>query len=184
MRDDDLKISRQPIDFLGVNYYSTTTVRHRDKAVDDPHAPMPGLKHVEALPPEGELTAMGWNQDPQGLTDLLMYLKQRFPTLDVMVTENGSAWGDQPADGNVIHDPRRVRYLREHVSALAQALVEGANVRGYYAWSLIDNFEWNSGYTKRFGLIGIDYDTQERTWKDSASLYERIVHANAIPEGD
>ncbi len=145
---------------------------------------MPGLKHVEALPPEGELTAMGWNQDPQGLTDLLMYLKQRFPTLDVMVTENGSAWDDQPADGNVIHDPRRVRYLREHVSALAQALVEGANVRGYYAWSLIDNFEWNSGYTKRFGLIGIDYDTQERTWKDSASLYERIVHANAIPEGD
>ena len=129
---------------------------------------------------------MGWNQEPQGLTDLLMEVSGRFPKLELMVTENGSAWEDQVSSdpsfpgGKGVHDPQRVAYLEEHLRAVARAIHEGARVTGYFAWSLLDNFEWALGYTKRFGLIRVDYDTQERIWKDSGRRYCRIVQANAV----
>lgn len=213
VRDGDLAAIRQPLDALGVNYYSSNTVRRAGTgepaaAVDLPDrhdGAMPAQQGVEVLPPSGELTAMGWNQDPQGLTDLLTALSRRFPGLELMVTENGSAWDDDtvvsddavapvagPAaadglptvavvGGRIVHDPRRVAYLDAHVRALAAAMGRGANVGAYFAWSLLDNFEWALGYTERFGIIRVDYGTQERIWKDSARYYRRLARTNAIP---
>ena len=129
---------------------------------------------------------MGWNQEPQGLTDLLMEVSERFPELDLMITENGSAWEDQVSPdpsfpgGKGVHDPQRVAYLEEHLRAVARAIHEGARVTGYFAWSLLDNFEWALGYTKRFGLIRVDYETQERLWKDSGLRYAQIIHDRAV----
>ncbi len=211
VQDGDLVTIHQPLDVLGVNYYSTSTVRHVDSSrpanssgLSDRHDnAMPAQSNVEVLPPEGELTAMGWNQDPQGLTDLLVSLSRRFPDLELMVTENGSAWDDTvdvddtvptvygpPAsDGNatiavaggrIVHDQHRVAYLKAHIAALVTAIQEGANVTGYYAWSLLDNFEWAFGYTKRFGIIRVDYPTQERIWKDSARYYQQLATTNSF----
>ena len=202
VRGGDLDAIAQPIDVLGVNYYSTNHVRGRGAAVGDMFVPdnasvatdrnlteanaMPAQEPVEVLPPGGELTAMGWNQEPSGLTGLLVDLSRRWPDLPLMVTENGSAWDDEVSDetsapgGRIVHDPRRVAYLNDHVRAVAKAIGAGANVTGYFAWSLLDNFEWAYGYTKRFGVIRTDYDTQERVWKDSALRYRQIVRANAI----
>lgn len=185
VRDGDLEQIHQPLDVLGINYYSTNHVRGRSGAGSERN-PMPAQDMVETLPPQGPLTAMGWNQEPQGLTDLLMEVSERFPKLDLMITENGSAWEDQvssdpsfPGDKGV-HDPQRVAYLEEHLRAVARAIHEGARVTGYFAWSLLDNFEWALGYTKRFGLIRVDYDTQERIWKDSGLRYAQIIHDRAV----
>ena len=147
---------------------------------------MPAQESVETLPPRGELTAMGWNQEPEGLTDLLLEVSHRFPDLDLMVTENGSAWEDEvspdssQANGKIVHDPKRVVYLEQHIGAVADAIRDGARVTGYFAWSLLDNFEWALGYTRRFGLIRVEYPTQERIWKDSGLRYTQIVRDNAI----
>lgn len=147
---------------------------------------MPAQESVETLPPRGELTAMGWNQEPEGLTDLLLEVSHRFPDLDLMVTENGSAWEDEvspdssQAKGRIVHDPKRVVYLEQHIGAVADAIRDGARVTGYFAWSLLDNFEWALGYTRRFGLIRVQYPTQERIWKDSGLRYAQIVRDNAI----
>ncbi len=220
VHDGDLESIRQPIDVLGVNYYSTNTVRYRADAtsvtsdetapaattpagLDVHHNPIPAQEHVETLPPEGELTAMGWNQDPQGLTDILLELTRRYPGLELMVTENGSAWDDEVSKddsvagvpgpmvaddaaswsvvpGKIVHDPKRVAYLDAHIRAVARAIDAGAKVTGYYAWSLLDNFEWALGYTKRFGIVRVDYGTQERIWKDSGLRYRDIAHTNVI----
>ncbi|WP_204469350.1 glycoside hydrolase family 1 protein [Bifidobacterium pullorum] len=236
VRDGDVETIHRPLDVLGVNYYSTATVRwatDADRAADaraaggssdglDVHvAPMPAQEVVHILPPTGELTAMGWNQEPAGLRDVLVELSGRYPGLELMVTENGSAWDDDavtadasvagvpapaaydgdpevlgadgtaapaPAQdavwavepGKIVHDPRRVAYLDAHVRAVADAIEAGANVTGYYAWSLLDNFEWALGYTKRFGIVRVDYGTQERIWKDSGLRYRAIARANAI----
>jgi beta-glucosidase len=147
---------------------------------------MPAQDIVEVLPPAGELTAMGWNQEPRGLTTLLTELSERFPGLDLIVSENGSAWDDEVTldpnapGGKIVHDPKRVAYLDAHVRAVVDALQSGAKVKGYFAWSLLDNFEWALGYSKRFGIIRVDYDTQERIWKDSALRFRQIVADNAI----
>lgn len=195
IQDGDLKEIHQPIDVLGVNYYSTNHVRGlsddendlADAAEENRHAnAMPAQECVETLPPAGELTAMGWNQEPEALTGLLVELTERWPDMPLMITENGSAWNDVVSDdpnapqGLIVHDPKRVAYLNAHVHAVADAIEQGANVTGYFAWSLLDNFEWALGYTKRFGIIRTDYETQARIWKDSALRYRDIVRANAI----
>lgn len=200
VREGDLETIHQPLDVLGINYYSTNHVQARrigegstqagvgpQGSLPDQEAnAMPAQESVETLPPRGELTAMGWNQEPRGLTDLLLEVSHRFPDLDLMVTENGSAWEDEVSPdpsqpgGKIVHDPKRVTYLEQHVRAVAKAIQDGARVTGYFAWSLLDNFEWALGYTKRFGLIRVDYPTQERIWKDSGRRYARIVKDNAI----
>ncbi|GAB2460952.1 glycoside hydrolase family 1 protein [Xylanimonas ulmi] len=199
VRDGDLEVIRQPLDALGVNYYSTTTVRagggsapaagsaastaadgHRPSA----HGAWVGAEDVEFVPHEGPSTAMGWNIEPAGLTELLTDLHRRYG-VPLVVTENGAAFDDEvtvgPDGAARVHDERRVRYLRDHVDALGAALDAGADVRGYFAWSLLDNFEWGWGYTKRFGVIRVDYDTLERIWKDSAHWYRRLVRTHALP---
>ncbi|WP_340506611.1 GH1 family beta-glucosidase [Bifidobacterium breve] len=186
VKDGDLETAHQSLQALGLNYYSTTHVRHAKPGNVNIGLPAPAQDSVEFLPPAGELTAMGWNQEPEGLTGLLTELGTRFPDLPLMVTENGSAWDDvvaedpQAPNGKIVHDPQRVNYLNHHVRAVADAIQAGANVTGYYAWSLLDNFEWALGLSKRFGIIRVDYDTEERIWKDSALRYRDIVTANAI----
>lgn len=186
--DNDLSTIHQPVESLGINYYSSAHVRHAGLSSTrvSTRNPLPAQDIVEILPPTGELTAMGWNQEPQVLTAELLGLSRRFENLKLVVTENGSAWNDvvsaDPAmpNGKIIHDTQRVNYLNQHIAAVAEAMDQGANVTGYFAWSLLDNFEWSLGYEKRFGIIGIDYATQERIWKDSALRYREIIAANAV----
>jgi beta-glucosidase len=183
VQDGDLAEIKQPLDSLGINYYSSSTARQRPidstSTATGGHGggiPWVGAENVEFLDPAGPLTDMGWNIDPQGFTEVLVDISQRYPELELMVTENGSAFPDTlEADGSV-HDPKRIAYLEWHVEALAEAIKQGANITGYFTWSLLDNFEWSWGYARRFGLIYVDYQNgQERHWKDSAYRYQRLI---------
>jgi beta-glucosidase len=172
LREGDLDVISAPLDNLGVNYYSTQRVAPREKP--EPSA-MPGCDTVELLPPEPPLTGIGWEIDPTGLTALLTRIASDYGNPPVYITENGSAWPDEvDADGG-IHDDERVTYLRGHLAAVADALEAGADIRGYFAWSLMDNFEWAYGYSQRFGLVYVDYETQARTVKDSGHEYALII---------
>ncbi|PVG83985.1 beta-glucosidase [Nocardioides gansuensis] len=184
VRDGDVETAAVPLDALGVNYYATSTVRAWDgespRSLDDGHrtaghSPWVGVDDVEFLPQPGPHTAMGWNIDPDGLTDLLTSLHHAYPGLPLVVTENGAAFHDEVAPDGAVHDTDRVHYLAGHVAALQAAIKDGADVRGYFVWSLLDNFEWAWGYDRRFGIIRIDYDTLQRTWKDSAHWYRSLV---------
>ncbi|MGV9454386.1 GH1 family beta-glucosidase [Streptomyces sp. NPDC003635] len=195
VHEGDLEAIRQPLSVLGVNYYFTTLVR---KLVDggtperaDGHrsgdmSPWVGADDVEFPAQPGPLTEMGWNIEPSGMTELLLDLHRRYPALPLAVTENGAAFADEvtvdPAGRRRVHDDRRVRYLRDHIEAVGAAIDSGADVRAYFAWSLLDNFEWSYGYTKRFGLIRVDYATGERIWKDSAHWYARLASTGMLPD--
>ena len=163
----DLATISRPIDFLGVNYYSRAVV------VDEPRAPWPSLRPEEA---EAERTAMGWEVFPEGLTDLLLRIARDYRLPPVYVTENGAAYPDELVDGRV-DDTDRVRYLERHIEAVREAAERGVDVRGYFAWSLMDNFEWAHGHDKRFGLVHVDFETQARTPKASARWYARHIAA-------
>jgi len=185
----DLDIIKQPIDFLGVNYYSTATVRSWDgqspRQTSDGHKPStgsawPGSEEVEFLQQEGPYTAMGWNIAPDGLETLLVDLSERFPTTPLVITENGAAFEDEVVDG-AVHDHERVDYLRRHFVAAHRAIARGVDLRGYMVWSLLDNFEWGYGYSKRFGIVHVDYDSLVRTPKDSALWLTELVREKRIP---
>jgi beta-glucosidase len=193
VKPGDTDLIRQPISLLGVNYYSTVTVQMWDgespRANADGHkdmggTPWPGSEDVEFLVQPGPYTAMGWNIDPSGLEDLLVALHQAYPTLPLMVTENGAAFDDvvtEEADGPAVHDVDRTDYLRRHFTAAHRAMGRGVDLRGYQVWSLMDNFEWGYGYSKRFGIVRVDYDTLERLPKDSAKWYAELIRTRAIP---
>ncbi len=169
MAPDDMRTIQQPIDFLGVNYYTRSVVRH---APD-------GALGVQQVRPEGEYTAMDWEVYPQGLTDLLLRLTRDYDT-DLYITENGSAYEDVVSSDGRVHDPARVIYLRKHLAACHTAIQHGAPLKGYFAWSLMDNFEWAYGYTRRFGILYVDYETQRRAPKDTAMFYSRVIAANGL----
>ncbi|WP_207454567.1 GH1 family beta-glucosidase [Desertivibrio insolitus] len=186
----DLDVIRQPIDVLGVNYYSTVTVKmwdgesprqNADGHKDVGGSPWPGSTDVEFLVQEGPYTAMGWNIAPDGLEELLVSLSEQFPEQPLMITENGAAFDDVVEDGRV-HDPERLDYLRRHFTAAHRAKQRGVDLRGYFVWSLLDNFEWGYGYTKRFGIVHVDYDTQVRTVKDSGRFYQELIRTRRLPE--
>jgi beta-glucosidase len=166
----DLDSISIPLDFLGVNYYSRVVVK-ADEAGE------PVAAHVV---PEEELTDMRWEVFPQGLFDLLVRLKREYDPPKIYITENGAAYSDGPNDDGRIADLRRTEYLRSHLIKAHQAINEGVPLRGYFVWSLLDNFEWAHGYTKRFGLYWVDFDTQERIPKDSAFWYRDVIAANAV----
>ncbi|GAA3652656.1 GH1 family beta-glucosidase [Microbacterium marinilacus] len=190
VRDGDLALIRQPIDLLGVNYYSTVTVRmwdgRGDRESNDGHkdaagSAWPGSEHVEFLAQPGPYTDMGWNIAPEGLEELLVSLSAQFPALPLMVTENGAAFADEVevgAGAARVHDAARADYLREHFAAARRAMDRGVDLRGYMVWSLFDNFEWGYGYSKRFGIVRVDYDTQERIVKDSGLWLRGLLAAH------
>lgn len=156
----DFEIIGQPLDFLGVNYY----FRAYCSAETPPRTPQGG---------QG-FTDMDWEIYPQGLTELLLALKREYDLPPIYITENGMANADQLVDGRV-PDSARIAYISQHLDALAAAMEQGVDVRGYFLWSLLDNFEWNSGYAKRFGIVHVDYATQQRTLKDSAIWYRDFI---------
>ena len=156
----DMDIIRTPMDFLGINYYSRSVAS----------AGEPWDVHQSGL----ETTEMDWEVYPQGLTALLLRLHQDYPVPPMFITENGGAFKDPMVDGKV-HDADRTRYLQQHIQAVADAMRQGVNMGGYMVWSLMDNFEWASGYVKRFGIVHVDYATQKRTLKDSALWYQQFL---------
>ncbi|WP_151526404.1 GH1 family beta-glucosidase [Serinicoccus kebangsaanensis] len=192
VQEGDEAAIRQPLDLLGVNYYSTTGVRVWDgtttREMADGHkdvgaSPWPGADRIEFVAQPGPYTAMGWNIDPSGLEELLVDLSGRYPGLPLMVTENGAAFEDEVTDGPDgprVHDPARVDYLHRHLAACHRAVGRGVDLRGYLVWSLLDNFEWGYGYAKRFGIVRVDYDTLERVPKDSARWYARLTRTRRL----
>lgn len=192
VQDGDLELIHVPIDLLGVNYYSTGRVQHGNPPVGDGKpgpdghrssvvSPWVGADHSEWLPQPGPHTAMGWNIEPQGLVDLLLELHERYPALPLAITENGAAFYDTVTEDGRVHDDERVAYLHDHIDAVGEARDKGVDVRGYFVWSLFDNFEWAYGYDRRFGVVHVDYDTQVRTLKDSARWYRELVRTGVIP---
>lgn len=193
VRDGDLERIAQPIDVLGVNYYSTVTVRMWDgrspRANADGHhttsgSPWPGSEDVEFLTQPGPYTDMGWNIAPEGLEELLVSLHEQFPDQALMVTENGAAFPDRVVEsdaGKRVPDADRVDYLNRHFTAAHRAMARGVDLRGYFVWSLLDNFEWSLGYGKRFGIVRVDFETQERIPKDSAHWYRELIATRTTP---
>jgi beta-glucosidase len=175
VRDGDLEVIAAPLEWLGVNYYFESTVRAGIRPEGKPPSSFIGGAQVVELDPEGPTTTMGWGVSPQAFTDLLLWIGQRAPGLPLVVTENGSAWADEVDAEGAVRDPERVDFLLRHLAALTAAIDRGADVRGYFAWSLMDNFEWARGYAQRFGLVHVDYATQRRTVKDSGRVYAEIL---------
>ncbi|EIV8615493.1 beta-glucosidase [Vibrio vulnificus] len=166
--DGDLDIIRGDLDFIGINFYTRCVVRF------DANGALESIPQTDA-----EHTYIGWEIYPQALTDLLLRLQQRYPNLPpVYITENGAAGEDTCINGEV-NDEQRVRYFQSHLLALDEAIRAGVNVQGYFAWSLMDNFEWAYGYKQRFGIVHVDYATQKRTLKQSAIAYRNTLLARA-----
>ena len=186
IEDGDLEIIAQPIDFIGVNHYHDDNVSGHPQPADasgglqptdrPKGSPFPGSEHVSFPPRALPRTAMGWEVNPDGLRSLLVRLGTDYPTLPPMyITENGASYDDEVSADGRVHDSERAAYIRAHIAAVADAIAEGADVRGYFVWSLLDNFEWAWGYNKRFGIIRVDYKTQERIVKDSGLEYAAII---------
>ncbi len=174
MTADELAQLRQPIDFVGINYYLRLFVRDASSA-----GRSGGPPRVEIVsPPNCPRTALGWEVYPQGLTEILQWVQSRYGDLPLYVTENGAAFDDNPLENGDVNDVERVEYLKEHLQAAGQALRAGVNLRGYYVWSLVDNFEWNQGYSKRFGIVRVDFSTQRRTPKASAHFYAQAIRSH------
>lgn len=169
-RPGDLDTIAAPLDWHGLNYYFPATV------TDDPQGPVPYAREVRL--PDVPRTGMDWQIDAGGLEALLLRLTDDYGVRKLYVTENGSAFPDAVSPDGEVHDPDRARYLEQHVGACARAVRKGAPLAGYYAWSLLDNFEWAYGYDKRFGLVHVDYATQARTVKTSGRRYADIIRAH------
>ena len=184
LEDGDEKVIATPIDVLGVNYYYPTYVAARAGA---PGSPMhPGTQDVAFLEPTGPVTDMGWAVEPDTLRVLLERLHRAYPGTPLIITENGAADATGPvpdgtAPGGVrVPDVDRIRYLDGHLRAAHRAIEAGVDLRGYLAWSLLDNYEWSEGYRKRFGIVHVDYRTQQRTPKDSAYWYRDVIRRNGL----
>ncbi len=174
VQDGDLPAMAQPIDFLGVNYYMRHTV-HAGRG-DGPL----GINTVERVPDGIPTTTMGWGIEPDGLTELLVRIARDYPPIPTYVTENGASFYDYVDPEGGVDDEERIAFLDAHFRAAHAAIQAGVDLRGYFIWSLMDNFEWAHGYSKRFGLIYVDFPSQARILKQSASWYARVARANAL----
>jgi beta-glucosidase len=166
--DEDMRQIKQPVDFVGINYYTRRVERYWPDhlPLKTKHVPQP--QHIE--------TATNWEVFPEALTKVLLWVTERYGKPTIYITENGAAFYDPPHTiGGKIEDPLRVEYYRQHLRATHDAMQNGANVRGYYAWSLLDNYEWAHGYSKRFGIVHVDYSTQQRTIKSSGRYYSEVI---------
>jgi beta-glucosidase len=169
----DMETIAAPLDFLGVNYYSRAVMRSGPSGVPE---------QIQAVAHD-ELTEMGWEVFPQGLHDLLARIHREYAPPKIFITENGAAYSDDPDAAGRVNDARRVEFLRAHLTAARTAIEGGMPLGGYFLWSLMDNFEWAHGYTKRFGIYRVDYTTQERIPKRSAFWYRDVVRGNALDDG-
>ncbi|MCA1580868.1 MAG: beta-glucosidase [Acidobacteria bacterium] len=163
----DFDAIRSPLDFLGVNYYTRGVMR-----ADAAYVP---LRSVRVRQKQHAHTETQWEVYPEGLADVLRWVRKSYGNFPLYVTENGAAFYDPPSVGASARDPLRVQYLREHLRAAGRAMADGVDLRGYFAWSLLDNFEWSHGYSKRFGIVHVDYATQKRTPKQSARFYTKVI---------
>ncbi|MGN0064471.1 MAG: glycoside hydrolase family 1 protein [Nocardioides sp.] len=188
--DGDLDLTAPPIDLLGVNYYQGMAVSAEPapgagQPVPGPggrpvHSPFVGSEHF-SMPSRGlPVTDMGWDVQPEGLTRLLVRLSEEYGNLPLYVTENGAAYDDRAPSGGRVRDEGRRSFLEQHLAAVHDAIGLGADVRGYFAWSLLDNFEWAHGFHRRFGIVHVDYETLERTPKDSALWYAGVARTGTI----
>ncbi len=168
--EHELRRIRQPIDFLGVNYYTRSVTKNEPSALP--------VRAGRVNQPQHAYTETDWEVYPQGLTDTLVGVKELYGDIPLYVTENGAAFYDPPsALANPHPDPLRVAYFREHLRAVHKARALGVDLRGYFAWSLLDNFEWSLGYSKRFGIVHVDFPTQKRTPKQSARFYSEVIRS-------
>jgi len=174
VHDGDLEAIAAPIDMLGINYYSPTLVSASGSA------PFPGTDLACIVPQPGPYTAMGWRIEPGSLTELLLRVRRDYPEMPLVITENGAAFDDVVAADGRVHDAERLDFVRAHLAALHAAIAQGVDVRGYFLWSLLDNFEWAYGYSKRFGIVHVDFETQQRRLKDSAIWYRGVIAANGL----
>ncbi len=171
--EGDLEAIAAPLDFLGINYYTRTVCR-----ADAPNAGFPVIN----IRDNANVTAADWEIYPQGLYDLLTWLKNDCGIARLLITENGAAFDDRLGEDGAVHDPERQRYLKEHLQVVLRAIEEGVPVQGYFCWTLLDNFEWAYGTSRRFGLSYTDYPTQRRIVKDSGRWFGRVTRANALVE--
>ncbi|GMA51182.1 beta-glucosidase [Alicyclobacillus contaminans] len=173
----DLDVISTPVDFLGVNYYTRNVVAHQ------PNGDWLQVRHV--APPKEAQTEMGWEIHPESLYRLLHWIERNYTKgTPLYITENGAAFDDAVEDG-AVHDVRRIDYVADHLAAAQRFIAEGGRLKGYYLWSLLDNYEWAFGYSKRFGIVHVDYETQARTVKDSARWYSgQIAHQHAAPTAE
>ncbi|MGP3980202.1 GH1 family beta-glucosidase [Streptomyces sp. KR80] len=180
VRGEDAKVIASPLDLLGVNYYAPTTVTAA--APSSAPSPWPGAEAVAFRVPEGlPVTAMGWAVSPRGLFDILRRLHTDYPPIPLFISENGAAYDDTVDATGRVRDPERAFFLHDHLAMAHAAIAAGVDLRGYFVWSLLDNFEWTFGYAKRFGLVQVDFASQLRSPKDSGLWYRDVIAANAVP---
>jgi beta-glucosidase len=171
IRPDDLQCMAVPLDFLGINYYTRTVMRH------DPNFPIIEASEVHS---EGNEYSQMWEIYPDALYELLARVHAEYRPKRIMITENGIPVPDGIDFDGRVRDERRIRYLRNHLIRVHRAISEGIPVDGYFVWSILDNFEWAFGYTMRFGLVYVDYATQQRIIKDSGHWYAKVIRDNAV----
>ena len=174
VRPGDLRTIAAPTDFLGVNYYNRAVVR------TDPDAGRDNLARCAHVPQPGPRTDIGWEVYADGMFETLTRVHRDYRPAKIYITENGASYGDGPDARGRIDDARRIAFLRDHLKATHRAMSAGVPVSGYFAWSLMDNFEWSHGYQERFGMTWVDYATQKRTPKESAHWYRGVIAENAV----
>jgi beta-glucosidase len=191
IKDGDTALINTPLDQLGINYYTPTLVaaitpdlrtQIGGRWSNDPTgtagpSAYPGTDLAVSVPQDGPYTAMNWRIEPASLTELLVRVHRDYPGVPLVITENGAAFDDHVSDDGAVHDGDRIGYIDAHLRAVHDAISAGADVRGYFVWSLLDNFEWAFGYSKRFGIVRVDYPTGTRTVKDSANWYRNVIAA-------
>jgi beta-glucosidase len=175
---EDAAVISAPVDFVGMNYYGARSVSAARPDVPKAEGDQPGGDRAQFVDDGSAKTQMGWPIHPEGLVEGLRMIHELAPDLPLYVTENGSAWPDELVDGE-IDDVERERYLLDHLGACRDAVSEGIPLKGYFAWTLLDNFEWQFGYSRRFGLFHVDYETQKRTIKRSGRAYARLLEGSA-----
>jgi beta-glucosidase len=181
IQDGDEAVIGTPIDVLGVNYYTRHIVRAGQAAsATGRRSAWVGSTDVEFVLRGLPRTEMGWEVDPRGLYDILTRVHRDYGPLPIYVTENGAAFADRPAADGTVSDPERVRYLDSHFRSAHRAIADGVDLRGYFVWTLMDNFEWAFGFSKRFGLVYVDYGTQRRIPKDSARWFADVTRRNGL----
>lgn len=169
LSQEDKKIITAPFDFVGLNYYTRFIVKHTDK--DE-------FLNCHYVKSKRKYTKMGWEIYPEGLYELISWISKKYKPKKIYITENGASFEDKISNGNLVNDYERIKFLQEHIKYLTKAVRKYSNVKGYFVWSFLDNFEWTEGFTQRFGLVYVDYSTQRRIIKKSGFWYKKFIEEN------